>query len=84
MRRSDKAIDNPSDIDAVLNASAFCVLSLCDGGQPYGVPLCFGVEGDHVYLHSAVSGRKLDLIAKNNRVSIAFVDAGGGGFRKAL
>ncbi|MGD9018002.1 MAG: pyridoxamine 5'-phosphate oxidase family protein, partial [Desulfobacterales bacterium] len=77
MRRSDKAMDNPHDIDAVLNGAAFCVLSLCDGRQPYGVPLCFGVENDEVYLHSAPSGRKLDLIAKNNRVSLAFVDAGG-------
>ena len=30
-----------------------CRLGLCDGGEPYVVPLCFGYDGEALYFHAA-------------------------------
>ncbi len=49
-----------------------CRLALCRGGVPYIVPMCFGYDGTHIYLHSAAQGRKIDIIESNPRVGFEF------------
>jgi hypothetical protein len=41
---------------------------MVDGDGPYIVPLCFGFRNNTLYFHSAVEGKKLDLLRKNPRV----------------
>ena len=49
---------------------------MADNGQPYIVPLCFGYAADVLYFHSAMEGKKLDILKKNNRVCFEFdIDA---------
>ena len=72
MRRSEKAITERAAIDGVIRRSRVCRLGLVDDGQPYVVPLCFGYDGDCLYFHSALEGRKIDLLRKDNRVCVEF------------
>jgi len=68
MRRREKEITDRQEIDDVLNRAQICHLGLVDGQEPYVVPLSFGYDGRCLYFHSAVEGRKLDLIRRNNLV----------------
>lgn len=68
MRRSDRAVTDPARILEIVAACTCCRLGLCDEGRAYVVPLNFGfVERDGhytLYFHSAMEGRKIDLIRK--------------------
>lgn len=72
MRRHDRQITDPAEIEAVIMQAEVCHLALVDQGRPYVVPLNFGFEGGKLYFHSAREGRKLDAIKADGRVSIAF------------
>ncbi len=69
MRRADREITDLSEIEAILKKARFLHLGLVDGTAPYVVPLHFGyrLDGDKLtlYMHSALEGRKLDLIRAN-------------------
>lgn len=73
MRRKDKEITDFDEIVAIMRKCDVCRLALNDGDFPYIVPLNFGLEvrGDRVFLyfHAAREGKKLDLIARDNRAS---------------
>lgn len=75
MRRKDREITDFDRKLAVLQRCEVLHLGLSDDGAPYVVPLNFGAraEGGSVslYFHCALSGRKLDLLRKNPRVSFA-------------
>lgn len=73
MRRKDREITDFDEIVAIMRKCDVCRLALNDGDFPYIVPLNFGLEvrGDRVFLyfHAAKEGKKLDLIARDNRAS---------------
>jgi nitroimidazol reductase NimA-like FMN-containing flavoprotein (pyridoxamine 5'-phosphate oxidase superfamily) len=68
MRRKDKEISDPAAIDEIIRKALICRIALCDGGEPYLVPVNFGYESGCIYVHSAPEGKKIDLIRKNARV----------------
>ncbi len=68
MRRKDRELTNIADIEAVLQKAFVCHLGLADAGQPYVVPMNYGYEDGHIYLHGADEGRKIDILKKNNKV----------------
>lgn len=68
MRRKEKNIGSKDDVESVIQEALVCRLGLCDGGEPYIVPVCFGYSGDRIFIHSAQEGRKIDIIRKNPRV----------------
>lgn len=72
MRRNEKEIRSPGEIEAIIRHAKVCRLGLCDKGFPYVVPVCFGYEPGHLWIHSAPEGKKIDLIAANSRVSFEF------------
>jgi len=72
MRRSEKEITDQSAIEAIINASLVCRLALSDGDQPYIVPLSFGYQDKTLYFHSALEGKKIDIIKINNRICFEF------------
>lgn len=69
MRRRDREITDSVKIREIITACSCCRLGLRDGEKTYIVPLDFGFverEGRYTfYFHSAVEGRKIDLILKN-------------------
>ena len=68
MRRKDKEICGEAAIVAILDRARVCRLAMVDGDSPYVVPLCFAYQDGALYVHSALKGRKVDLMQKNPRV----------------
>ena len=71
MRRSDKELTDRKDLDDVLNRAVICHLALCKNSVPYVVPMNYGYADGCLYFHSAVEGRKIDILRSNNSVSFA-------------
>lgn len=73
MRRKDREVSDFNEIIAIIKKCDVCRIALKDEDFPYIVPLNFGweVKGEQVffYFHSAMQGKKLDLIAKDNRAA---------------
>jgi nitroimidazol reductase NimA-like FMN-containing flavoprotein (pyridoxamine 5'-phosphate oxidase superfamily) len=72
MRRKDRKMQEQGTMDALIERSRVCRLALADGDQPYVIPMNFGYEDRCLYLHSALTGRKLDILRKNKRVCVEF------------
>ncbi len=74
MRRF-KQLLSEADAKDILSKVTNGVLSLIDpDGGVYGVPVSFAYDGDsHIYLHSAVSGHKMDCITADTRCSFCVV-----------
>jgi nitroimidazol reductase NimA-like FMN-containing flavoprotein (pyridoxamine 5'-phosphate oxidase superfamily) len=72
MRRKDKEIGERVMIDSVIERAKVCHIGLCDDGIPYIVPMCFGYEGDTIFLHCAKEGRKIELLKKSSTVCFEF------------
>lgn len=72
MRRADKQIVDRTIIDSIIRRSQVCRLALADGAVPYIVPMCFGYDGESLYLHCAPGGRRLNILRSNNRVCFEF------------
>ena len=73
LRRKDRAI-TPEEARALLREADYGVLSTSSAnGRPYGVPLNFCVIDGNIYFHSALEGRKIDNINRNNAVSFCVV-----------
>ena len=73
MRRKDREMDREFGFE-VIDKARYGVLSMVDGeGGPYGIPLSIVRLGDNLYFHSAKEGRKIEMLGKSKRVSVAFV-----------
>ena len=68
MRRAEQEITNHREIDALLREGSLCHLGLMDEGIPYVVPVTYGYDGESLYIHSAMEGRKMDLLRTNPMV----------------
>ncbi|MBE0600512.1 MAG: pyridoxamine 5'-phosphate oxidase family protein [Firmicutes bacterium] len=66
MRRKDRQITDPVQLEGILKSAQCLRLGLVDNGLAYMVPMSFGMawEGGklRLYFHSAPEGRKLELI----------------------
>lgn len=73
MRRKDREITDFQEIINIIKQCDVCRIALNDRDFPYIVPLNFGldVQGEQVffYFHCAMEGKKLDLIARDNRAA---------------
>ncbi len=73
MRRKDREVTDKREIEEIIQKCKVCHIAMCDDGMPYLVPLSFGyrfTEDDslELYFHSAMYGKKLDILRKNNKV----------------
>lgn len=72
MRRSDREIFDREVIDSIISRSPICRLGLIVDRRPYVVPLCFGYDGNAVFLHMAKEGMKVAGLRENNQVCVEF------------
>ena len=73
MRRKDREMDREFGIE-VIDKSKYGVLSMiAEGNEPYGLPLSIVRDGEYLYFHSAMDGRKVKILTKNPNVSVVFV-----------
>jgi len=64
---------DPLDIENILTKCDACYLGMVDDtGMPYVLPFNFGYEGGIIYLHSAKTGRKIEILRNNPNVCINF------------
>lgn len=73
MRRTDREVTDLAWMEAVLDEAAYAVFALCDGEEPYAVPMNFVYHDRALYVHSARDGRKVDILAKNQSVAFSAV-----------
>ncbi len=72
MRRRDKEIRDIEEIESIIRKALVCRLGLSDDNNPYIIPVNFGYENGSLYIHSAQTGKKLEILKKNNNVCFEF------------
>ena len=68
MRKKEKEITDIEEIEKIIKKAKVCHLGLMDNDEPYIVPVNFGYDRNALYFHSALEGRKVELIKKNNKI----------------
>lgn len=70
MRRKDREITDKAEILAILQKADVCRLAMSDNNVPYIVTMNFGLKdgGESLYFHCAATGKKMDVLKKNNLV----------------
>ena len=72
MTKRERQIFGPQQIRAILDKASVLRLGLAVDNEPYVVPMNYGYTMEDgklvLYLHSAVRGKKLDMIRANSRV----------------
>ena len=72
MTKRERQITDEAQITAILDAGKVLHLGLAVDNEPYVVPMNYGYTRENgklvMYLHSAVRGKKLDMIRANPRV----------------
>lgn len=70
MRRKDRAVTDAAEITDIMSRCQVLHLAINTGKAPYLLPVSFGMEPDGMtlYIHGAMTGRKYDLLAQDNRV----------------
>ena len=68
VRRDDKEVKDPEGLHEILRKSMICHLALVDDGKPYMVSMNYGFKDNTIFLHSALEGRKIDILRQNPEV----------------
>ena len=74
VRRQDRLLDHDRAVQ-LLQTAEYGVLSMSDAqGTPYGIPVNYVWDGaSSIYIHCAPTGRKLNILHDNSRVSFCVV-----------
>lgn len=73
MRRSDRQMTDERAKE-VLGQCEYAILNLHgEDGYPYGVPISFALDGEAIFMHCALEGKKVDQIRLNNKASLTVV-----------
>ena len=65
------------DMERIINDCKICFVGVNDGNNsPYVFPMNFAYFNHEIILHSAPTGTHLDLISKNNLVTLTFCSEG--------
>lgn len=69
----NRVITLKEEKERILRECDVCNLAMVDmENKPYVIPMNFGYEKDTIYLHSSQTGKKIDILKKNNQVSLSF------------
>ena len=72
MTKRERQVTDPQQIKEILDTAQVVHLGLCVDNEPYVVPMNYGYTMEDgkltLYLHSAVRGKKLDMIRSNPKV----------------
>ena len=72
MTKRERQVTDPQQIKEILDTAQVVHLGLCVNNEPYVVPMNYGYTMEEgkltLYLHSAVRGKKLDMIRSNPKV----------------
>lgn len=68
MRRFKQEITDTNILEEILSSSEICRLGFVDNDRAYVLPFNYGYKDNCIYIHCANTGKKIDLIKKNNLV----------------
>lgn len=68
LRRRDKEVTDKSIILDIFKKGKFCHLSMVDGRRPYLITMNYGYRNNTLYFHSALEGRKIEVLRANPEV----------------
>lgn len=73
MRRKDREMDWEFGL-SVIDKARFAIMTLVDEhNSAYSIPISPSRIGNYVYMHSALEGRKIDILKSNPNVRLVFV-----------
>ena len=68
MRKVNQEIRDPAIMEEILSGAVICRIAMADGNVPYLLPFNYGYRDRCIYIHSALSGKKISLLKQNNKV----------------
>ena len=68
MRKANQEITDKAIIEGILQGSKICRIGISDKGFPYVLPFNYGYNDNQIYIHCALSGKKIDLLRENPNV----------------
>jgi uncharacterized protein len=79
LRRSEKAMDDPKEMEQVLASVRIMAVACCQGNEPYIFTVDFAWDGParELWFHCATEGRKMKILQANPRVCITVVEDRG-------
>lgn len=77
MRRKDREITDPKEIETLLYSENLMHLALADQNVPFVVPLFYAYDGRALYFHSAKAGTKTEILKRNSLVCFEISRAEG-------
>jgi hypothetical protein len=79
MRRIDRAITEPADLESILRRGRFATIAVSHYAEPYVVTLSYGYDKERnaLYFHMATAGRKQEAIAEDPTVCATVIIDGG-------
>jgi general stress protein 26 len=79
MNKAEREITDNSQLLEILERGKYATIAMCRDNEPYIVTMSFGYDPARhaLYFHSAVKGRKLDIIAANPAVCATVIEDGG-------
>ncbi len=70
---ANRMTNDPKIIQKIIDACEACYVGMIDQeNKPYVLPFNFGFEEGIIYLHSAMTGKKIDILKNNPNVCISF------------
>lgn len=72
MRHKENEITDRIMLDQIISGALYCHLACSINDQPYLIPLSFGYDGEYVYFHTALNGKKSDIFLQNSNVCLGF------------
>lgn len=57
----------------ILDKADYGTLALSQGERPYLIPMNYTVIDGEIYLHTAMKGRKVDILKENKRAAFSIV-----------
>src|SRR6056297_1969050 len=65
-------LEQRTEIDEIIKSCKICFVAMALHDTPYVLPMNFALDGDHIILHSAQSGRMWKTLQKNPKVCITW------------
>ncbi|TSA43635.1 hypothetical protein D4R54_00200 [archaeon] len=79
LRRSEKALDDPKEIEQLLASVRIMTVACCSGNEPYlfTVDFAWDPQARELWFHCATEGRKIKILQANPRVCVTVVEDRG-------
>jgi nitroimidazol reductase NimA-like FMN-containing flavoprotein (pyridoxamine 5'-phosphate oxidase superfamily) len=74
MKKQKQEIVDRKALEEILAGSLICRIAMNDGDVPYLLPFNYGYRDGCMYIHSALEGKKIDLLSRDNRVCFEVED----------